>query len=653
MRRAIIFLIFSILALTLQATTMSNDTIRMSEMSKRILLVASSKEYPVEAVDLLKEANAVKDDHFRAIAYKAFASYYYILNPDSFYYFYQKLEPLLLKQKSYDDYFLTRSWYIYQLIQDQKLKEALSVINDEIKMAKSLKNQDYLDSSLQNLAHYYLSVKMEKESFTLLENVLASMEKRKASPEKQINLIREILNYSENDKLLLYLNKLKRFIDTMESNHIVSYSPLLTYSYMRIFYDRILVRKYLFPQKKYKEAELALQDIMKTDYKRASNDMQIMNLWYDYYILIDDKKNALAMSDQMILNAKDVRKEASSLAVILKKRANLLFDMDKTKEAFVTYRQYVELHDSLNSESYNKDLATLRSQLELNQLEVENKQAELKATRSQAYVNYMLWAGVTLILVIIILVNLVHYSRKETKRVNEERKREEEETQRKLAFYANMNHEIRTPLNAIDGFSQLIVEEEEKEARHQYYEIIHNSNELLQRLVSEVLDVSKLEAHSMTFFNKSCDMPPLMKELESFFKMRVPEGVELILCECAPLTMVIDRNRLTQVITNLFNNAVKHTKVGSITFGYEPLGENVKFYVQDTGEGIPADKLDAVFAQYVQLGSGTSGVGLGLTICKGIIEQMGGKIGVDSVLGKGSTFWFVVPIIQGNADVTS
>ena len=129
--------------------------------------------------------------------------------------------------------------------------------------------------------------------------------------------------------------------------------------------------------------------------------------------------------------------------------------------------------------------------------------------------------------------------------------------------------------------------------------------------------------------------------------------MELILREGAPLTMVIDRNRLTQVITNLFNNAVKHTKVGSITFGYEPLGENVKFYVQDTGEGIPADKLDAVFAQYVQLGSGTSGVGLGLTICKGIIEQMGGKIGVDSVLGKGSTFWFVVPIIQGNADVTS
>jgi signal transduction histidine kinase len=355
----------------------------------------------------------------------------------------------------------------------------------------------------------------------------------------------------------------------------------------------------------------------------------------------------------MILNAKDVRKEANSLAVILKKRANLLFDMDKTKEAFMTYRQYVELHDSLNSESYNKDLATLRSQLELNQLEVENKQAELKAARSQAYVNYMLWAGVTLILVILILVNLVHYSRKETKRVNEERKREEEETKRKLAFYANMNHEIRTPLNAIDGFSQLIVEEEETETRQQYYEIIHNSNELLQRLVSEVLDVSKLEAHSMTLFYKSFDVPPLMKELESFFKMRVPEDVELILREGAPLTMVTDRNRLTQVITNLFNNAVKHTKTGSITFGYDLLGEKVKFYVQDTGEGIPADKLDAVFAQYVQLGSGTSGVGLGLTICKGIIEQMGGKIGVDSVLGKGSTFWFVVPMIQGNADVTS
>jgi signal transduction histidine kinase len=118
----------------------------------------------------------------------------------------------------------------------------------------------------------------------------------------------------------------------------------------------------------------------------------------------------------------------------------------------------------------------------------------------------------------------------------------------------------------------------------------------------------------------------------------------LILRECAPLTLVTDRNRLTQVITNLFNNAVKHTKQGSITFGYELSGENVKFYMQDTGEGIPADKVNDIFNQYVQLGSNTSGVGLGLTICKGIVEQMDGKIGVDSVLEKGSTFWFVIPM---------
>ena len=213
----------------------------------------------------------------------------------------------------------------------------------------------------------------------------------------------------------------------------------------------------------------------------------------------------------------------------------------------------------------------------------------------------------------------------------------------KLAFFANINHEIRTPLNAIEGYSQLIVEENDPEIRQQHYEIIHNSNDMLQRLLSEALDVSKLEANAMTFFNKPCDIPSLMNELHGIFKLRMPENVELALEDCPPLTLVIDRNRLTQVITNLFNNATKHTIKGRISFGYDQNDDKIRFFVKDTGEGIPKDKIDVIFDQYVQLGSGTSGVGLGLTICKGIVEQMGGTIGVDSIFGEGSTFWFTIP----------
>jgi len=261
-------------------------------------------------------------------------------------------------------------------------------------------------------------------------------------------------------------------------------------------------------------------------------------------------------------------------------------------------------------------------------------------------VTYMMWGAVSLLFVIIILIVVIRQNKKNARRAEEQEKREVEESRRKLAFFANMNHEIRTPLNAIDGFSQLLVEENDPEMRRQQYEVIHNSNEMLQRLIAEVLDVSKLEAHSMTFFNKPCDLQALMTELHSVFKLQMPEHVELILRECKPLTIEIDRNRLTQVITNLFNNAVKHTMEGSIRFGYENLDDTVRFFVEDTGEGIPEDKKDAIFDKYVQLGSGTSGVGLGLSICQGIVEQMGGKIGVDSVFGKGSTFWFVVPITK-------
>jgi signal transduction histidine kinase len=597
-----------------------------------------------DAHKLLKDAVAADNVHYRAFALESITRYYYMNNPDSFYHYYRTLEALVLQQKDYQNFFRYRSWYIYQLIHDQKMKQALAEINKDIRKAKAMKRQDLLDGSLQDLAHYYKVLKMNKESFKLCEDILASMEKRHAKPEEQINMLREILTNCPNDeKLLLYLSKFKGFINVMKRDHIDSYSSLLTLRFLEYTYYKYLAAKYLMPHKKYKEAKETLLNMVKVDSDRFSHDLNAQEMWVEYYMAVGDDKSALERTGRMLELAQQ-KKEAIAVEVILDKRATLLYKVGLNKEAYETSRLFIQVHDSLNSESYNKDLVTLRTQLDVDKLEMQNKQAELDAAHAKAYVNYLMWGGVTLVLIILILVNIVRYSRKETKRVNEARSQEEENARRKLAFFANMNHEIRTPLNAIDGFSQLIMEENDPEMRRQQYAVIHNSNEMLQRLVAEVLDVSKLEAHSMTFFNKPLDVPSLMKELESFFKMRVPEGVELILRECAPLTLVTDRNRLTQVITNLFNNAVKHTKQGSITFGYELSGENVKFYMQDTGEGIPADKVNDIFNQYVQLGSNTSGVGLGLTICKGIVEQMDGKIGVDSVLEKGSTFWFVIPM---------
>ena len=641
-----VFLFVLILQLFLKFTAsaaVKGDTLHMAQLEKKITDNIQADNFLDDSQQLLREAVAADNAHYRTFALESITRFYYMKIPDSFYLYYHRLEASVWQVKDYQNFFRYRSWYIYQLIHDQKMKQALAVINEDTKRAKEMKRPDFLDGSLQNLAHYYKALKMNKESFNLSESILASMEKRHAKAEDQINMLREILNNCPtDDKLLLYLSKLKNFIDVMRRDHIESYSNLLTQKFVEYNYYRVYINRYLMPHKRYKEAKEALDYLVKIDPSRFAHDLQSQDIWVDYYVAVGDNMKALEMNDQMLEIAKS-RQEAIATETILDRRATLFYKMGRNKEAYETSRLFIQVHDSLNSDSYNKDLATLRTQLDLDKLEMQNKQVELEQTRSHAFINYLMWGGVTLILVILILVNIVRYSRKETRRVKEEKLRADEEAQKKLAFFADMNHEIRTPLNAIDGFSQLLVEENDPEMRRQQYEVIHNSNEMLQRLIAEVLDVSKLEAHSMTFFNKPCDVPSLMKELESFFKMHVPEGVELILRECAPLTLVTDRNRLTQVITNLFNNAVKHTKLGSITFGYDLSGENVKFYVQDTGEGIPADKVDDIFNQYVQLGSNTSGVGLGLTICKGIVKQMGGKIGVDSVLGKGSTFWFVIP----------
>ena len=192
----------------------------------------------------------------------------------------------------------------------------------------------------------------------------------------------------------------------------------------------------------------------------------------------------------------------------------------------------------------------------------------------------------------------------------------------KSAFLANMNHEIRTPLNAIVGFSQVLVDEEDKETRQEFADIIQNNNELLQRLIGDVLDLSKIESNTMSLIYKELNIPSLMKEIYNVILLRMPDGVELLLDDCEDLEMETDRNRLTQILTNLLTNAIKHTQEGFIRFGYKKTDGFVEFFIQDSGEGIPEDKVDSIFSRFVQLDDWGKGVGLGLAICKGLVGQM-------------------------------
>ena len=225
------------------------------------------------------------------------------------------------------------------------------------------------------------------------------------------------------------------------------------------------------------------------------------------------------------------------------------------------------------------------------------------------------------------------------------RDKAEELDRLKSAFLANMSHEIRTPLNAIVGFSSLLTETEDMKDRKQYMAIVQENTELLLQLISDILDLSKMESGAFEFVKSDTDVNLLCSEIIRSLRMKVPAGVELVFEKCLPECHVwADKNRLNQVISNFINNALKFTFSGSITLGYYRQTDGyLRFYVRDTGMGIPRNKIKTVFDRFVKLNSFVHGTGLGLSICKSLVEQMGGTIGVESEEGEGSCFWFTYP----------
>jgi len=218
----------------------------------------------------------------------------------------------------------------------------------------------------------------------------------------------------------------------------------------------------------------------------------------------------------------------------------------------------------------------------------------------------------------------------------------------KSLFLANMSHEIRTPLNAIEGFSRIMAETDYQEERMQFLEIIENNNSRLLSLINEILDLSRVESGEITFKKEYTDLNEVCNHIKQIFKFRCSDAVQLTWTKPnMVVTLNTDRNRLLQVFSNLISNAFKHTSRGQIAFGYKLIndGQEVEFFVSDTGSGIPQSDLESIFHTYVSQDAETmkNGFGLGLPLSKIIVEKLGGSISVESELGKGSKFTFVLP----------
>lgn len=220
----------------------------------------------------------------------------------------------------------------------------------------------------------------------------------------------------------------------------------------------------------------------------------------------------------------------------------------------------------------------------------------------------------------------------------------------KSAFLANMSHEIRTPLNAIVGFSGLLMETTEQQEKEEYIKIIHINNELLLKLINDILDLSKIESGSVELQYEDFDLSEYFDDMVTSMKQRMTNpGVRLIASNpYSGCKVRLDKNRIAQIMTNYVTNAIKYTRKGFIEMGYESKDEGIRLYVKDSGIGIPEDKKHKVFHRFEKLDEFAQGTGLGLSICKAIAESMGGYVGYESRYGEGSLFWAVLPC---NAEV--
>ena len=220
----------------------------------------------------------------------------------------------------------------------------------------------------------------------------------------------------------------------------------------------------------------------------------------------------------------------------------------------------------------------------------------------------------------------------------------------KLKFLANMSHDMRTPINVIVGFAKILAETDDPQEKEEYLNLIMENNDIILRLINDILDISKIEAGVLEIKLTEFDIVAKLRDIKQGMQLNINKpNLQFILKEPEGINSLIiksDTNRLSQVINNLIGNAIKFTRSGSITLSYEVEEKQITFCVTDTGIGIPQSEQGSIFSRFTRLNKNQNGTGLGLEISSSIVRHLGGKIGVRSEEGKGSTFWFTLPLEQ-------
>ncbi len=556
-------------------------------------------------------------------------------------------ESLYLEQQRYDD--LGRMYYEYisMLINDFRNVEALPVIEKLRNWSLESDYENGVELADKAMADFYIENDMHSEAEDLYLSILNRRKERKAPVREQLVILNQLYTKSVSHTVRMqYLQEAENVINEyMVSGANASEKKETLYEEE---YD--LHRGYgneFILASRFDEARFHLEkaeDIVKTHHiNRAQVELPLVYL--NYYMKRKDYVKALSYIDLVESNARDQNNIIDIHDVLLRRvevyRAGGRFD-----EAVELYDEIIELKDLIRQSDFQKLLASVRTQYEVEKLESEKAQIEEEARKVWKGLITVAVGLVFLLIIIGVLAYLIHIIQENRRELKVAKEKAEEADQLKSAFLANMNHEIRTPLNSIVGFSQVLVDEEDRENRKIFADIIESNNELLQRLIADVLDISKIESNSISLIYREYDMAVMMKEIYNMINLRVPGEISLILEPVEPFVFETDGNRLMQVLTNILTNAIKHTSKGYIRYGYELTDTEIYFFVEDTGEGIPENRLESIFDRFIQLENGKKGVGLGLAISKGLITKMGGKIWATSILEVGSVFHVSLPRVK-------
>ena len=413
-----------------------------------------------------------------------------------------------------------------------------------------------------------------------------------------------------------------------------------TTGYMMRAYAKMVYLRDLIPEEKVSDYYHKCMELARAKCDTA----EIYSTSARYYQYMGDNERAVAYIDSTITAYKRAGIKAD-FAPIYATQSYLYEAMGEYKKALGAVREANKIRFNKRVEEAQSSLAEMQTLFDVDQLEFEK-------SRLTGRIRFIaLLAGGILVLLLIgwsiyqyAMVRRLKQIRRQlidaNKEITRQSRRAMESEKMKTAFINSMCHEIRTPLNAIVGFSELMATEADPDQRKEFADLILTNNTLLLQIISDVLDLARIESGRIEIVRTKFDARELCREVAETFRLQVAEGVVLRLEDDLPrLPLEGYRQGLHQILGNFMRNAVKFTTKGSITIGFSQRPGWVRFYVRDTGIGIPEEERAKIFDRFYKVDTFTQGTGLGLPICKNIAEQLGGRIGVDSAVGAGSCFW--------------